>query len=74
MSKILNPGITFLETHIGLQKQKNLDEKHVIVDKEDWEIVIKFFRNYPDLFDKMVGNSKVVGKYPISGNEMETKL
>ena len=72
--KLLNPGVTFLEEHHGLQKQLNLKGNHIIVDREDWEKVIGFFRNYPDQFDKMIGNSRVVGKFPEGDNEMETKI
>ena len=73
MCKTLKPGVTFLDNKIQGDKVISLHGK-VVVDKSDWETVIKFFKNYPDQFDKMIGNYKVVGKFPMGDNEMETKL
>ena len=71
---ILKPGLTFLEEHRGIQVKNNIPSDHIVVDKSDWEKVISFFNNHPNEFDKMIGNSTVVGKYPSDDNEMEVSL
>lgn len=70
-NKILNPGINFLEDKQQGNNSISLHGK-VVVDKEDWQKVIQFFREYPDQFDKMIGSSTKEG---IGGdNTMEIKL
>jgi len=41
-------GYNFLHTHPHTEKSLNLDEKHVIVDRDEWEQIVNYFRNYPD--------------------------
>lgn len=71
-NKIFNPGINFLNEHPMMQEMKEINNELVIVDKEDWQKVIRFFRENPDQFDKMIGNSMREG---LGGdNIMEVKI
>lgn len=62
-------GHNFLHNHPNKQNMKAIGPNHVIVNKRDWELVVKFFNEYPDQFDKMVNRG---GK--AASNEMEIKL
>jgi hypothetical protein len=48
MSKSKKVGYNFLHTHAQTEKSLNLDEKHVIVDRDEWEQVVNYFMDYPD--------------------------
>jgi len=47
-------AVNFLHQHKLQQGSKNVDSDHVIVDKEDWEEVVWFFKNNPDVWDAFV--------------------
>ena len=64
------PGLTFLNNHPSKEDEVRLDLKHVIVDKSDWEIVVKFFKENPEQFDKMLSNTSSKD----DGNQMEIRL
>jgi hypothetical protein len=44
-------GYNFLHTHSCTEKRLGLDEKHVIVDREDYEEVIEILHNDPKIID-----------------------
>lgn len=46
--KIKIVGYNFLHTHPQTEKSLNLDENHVIVDRDELELVINYFINYPE--------------------------
>ena len=46
MAKIIRPGDNFLHEHPLLQNR--LDKNHVVVDRQDWEDVLHFFRDHSD--------------------------
>lgn len=48
MSKIKKVGYDFLHTHPQTEKSLKLGEKHVIVDRDEWEQVVNYFMDYPD--------------------------
>ena len=64
------PGLTFLNNHPSQEDEVRLDLKHVIVDKSDWEMVIRFFKENPEQFDKMLSNTSSKD----DGNQMEIRL
>lgn len=39
------PGVTFLHSHQRMERENNIPEDHVIVDKKDWELVLKYLRD-----------------------------
>ncbi len=36
-------GIHFLHSHPQKQRELNLDDKHVIIDRDEWEAICRFF-------------------------------
>lgn len=40
---------TLLNTHPKMEAEKEIDAKHVIVDKEDYEHIISFFDKHPEV-------------------------
>lgn len=64
------PGLTFLNNYPSKEDEVRLDLKHVIVDKSDWEMVIRFFKENPEQFDKMLSNTSSKD----DGNQMEIRL
>lgn len=57
MPKTKIPGNNFLEQHCKMQKMKDIDDKHVIVDKDEWEKVVNYLLTYPWLIQKIDTNS-----------------
>lgn len=41
-------GKDFLHPHFLKEKSLNLEPGHIIVDKEDWEKVVSYFKNHPE--------------------------
>jgi hypothetical protein len=52
MKKII--GYNFLHSHPNLEKALELNPNHSIVDSEDYNLVINFFRNNPIIFEDML--------------------
>ena len=50
-------GYNFLETHPVTEKELNLDDEHVIVDRRDWEIVMDYFRTNPQILERIGKNN-----------------
>ena len=46
-----NIGEDFLHRHIATEAKYGLDHHHIIVDKGDWDIVVQFFKDNPELMD-----------------------
>jgi hypothetical protein len=46
-------GVNFLHNHPGMENKKNIGCNHVIVDREDWENIVEFFQNNPELVEKL---------------------
>jgi len=42
-------GVNYLHNHPTTEISLQLDEEHVIVDRNEWEEVIRFFQNNPAL-------------------------
>lgn len=40
-------GVNFLHNHPRTERQAGLDENHVVVDRDDWEKIIRFFDENP---------------------------
>lgn len=53
MRKIKKVGYNFLHTHPQTEKSLKLDEKHVIVDRKEWEEVVDYFHQYPEEVEKL---------------------
>jgi len=50
-------GIHFLHHHPMKQERTGLDRKHVIVDRDEWEKVCRFFNNArPTVVNKLVNS------------------
>lgn len=48
MTKPKKVGYNYLHNHREMEKQLNLPNDHVIVDRKDWEEVVNFFNKYPE--------------------------
>jgi len=46
-------GKNFFETHTQLQKMKEIDSDHVIVDRKDYEQILNFFYDRPVLIEQI---------------------
>lgn len=46
-------GENFLQPHPKIEYLLNIDEKHVIVDRKDWEMIVKFFEENPQYIQKL---------------------
>ena len=49
----LNVGINFLHTHPKTERELGLDANHVIVDKTDYERVLKFLNSNHDIVTRI---------------------
>ncbi len=49
-------GVSYLEQHTGMQKTLGVPEDHVIVDKKDWEEVVLYMQQHPEVFTKVINN------------------
>ncbi len=47
------PGWNFLNNHRNLEKDLDLDRDHVVVDREDWEKVLKLLNSKPELMEEL---------------------
>jgi hypothetical protein len=47
-------GVTFLHNHPVSEENINLNHEHVIVDREDWRLVLDYFRKNPNHFNSML--------------------
>lgn len=57
MAKTKLVGYNYLHNHNGMEKQLNIPTDHVIVDRKDWEEVVRFFNENPDYIN-LLGESK----------------
>ena len=57
MAKLKRVGYDYLHKHTEMEKQLNVPTDHVIVDRKDWEEVVRFFNENPDHI-KLIGESK----------------
>jgi hypothetical protein len=48
MSKLIRVGYDYLHNHTGMEKKLNVPQDHVIVDRQDWEEVVRFFNEHPE--------------------------
>jgi hypothetical protein len=48
MSKVIRVGYDYLHNHTGMEKQLKVPQDHVIVDRQDWEEVVRFFNEHPE--------------------------
>ncbi len=44
----LKTGFNYLHRHPQMEQSLNVDAKHVIVDRKDWEEVVNYFHQYPE--------------------------
>lgn len=42
-------GYNFLHNHPGMEKQLSLPDDHVVVDRKDWEAVVRLFNENPSI-------------------------
>lgn len=57
MAKLKRVGYDYLHNHTGMEKQLNVPTDHVIVDRKDWEKVVRFFNENPG-YIKLLGENK----------------
>ena len=48
MAKAIIMGVNFLHRHLYKEDVLKLEPNHVIVDKQDWEDVLRFFKDHPE--------------------------
>lgn len=48
MAKLILIGVNFLHRHFYKEDLLKLEPNHVIVDKQDWEDVVHFFKDHPE--------------------------
>lgn len=46
-------GYNFLENHPQTEKELNIDDNHVIVDRVDWELVIDYLQRNPHVLEEI---------------------
>jgi len=61
--KKLIVGQDFLHSHPTMERYKEVSDDHIIVDKNDFEAIIVFFQDYPELVEK-IGKPKTESKLP----------
>ena len=46
-------GFNYLHRHPQMEGDNDIDSKHIIVDRKDWEEVVNYFHKYPEQIDKI---------------------
>ena len=44
-------GFNYLHRHPQMEGDNDIDSKHIIVDRKDWEEVVNYFHKYPEQID-----------------------
>lgn len=52
-------GVNYLHTHDHTEYKLGIDNSHIIVDKKEYEEVIKFFQQRPLLFDILTNQTEI---------------
>ena len=53
-------GVSYLEAHSEMQKSLGVPEDHVIVDKKEWEEVVHFLQEHPEVFTKIINRKSQI--------------
>ena len=62
MSKLKRVGYDYLHNHQGMEKQLNVPSDHVIVDRKDWEEVVRFFNEHTEAIAWLGKTEKAIGE------------
>ena len=65
-------GVNFLHRHITEEKRLGVDCDHVIVDKNDWELVVEHLKGDPIAMAKLCGEWAVVDYGVIMNGELKS--
>jgi len=53
-------GRDFLHTHPVSERRLNVHEDHIIVDLEDWQIVVNYLSDHPQVFSELLNYEKTI--------------